>query len=101
MPGERIMGATLLEAGVVPTAPGRFFVASILRSKDYGIDQAAHEMDIPSVELWGFIHGDRPVDAPFARRLSAFTGMSPQFWLNMQAAFELGASSRDFRPESK
>jgi addiction module HigA family antidote len=86
-------GAALLEAGIIPTAPGTFFARRILPAKGQDVPQAAEAMGLQAFILEDLVAGYGEVDADFAVRLSVYTGMSAQSWLNMQDAYRLALSS--------
>lgn len=49
----------------------------------------AHAISVPPRRINEIVHGKRAVSADTALRLSRFFGNSAQFWLNLQARFDL------------
>ncbi|MBE0594540.1 MAG: HigA family addiction module antidote protein [Gemmatimonadales bacterium] len=68
-PGE-ILKEELDEAGVTPT-------------------ELARQIDVPPNQISQIIAGKRAVTGDTALRLGHWFGMEPQFWLNLQGAFDL------------
>ncbi len=75
-----------------PTAPGEMLLEEFL--VPMGVSQrafAAH-LKITTVRLNEIIKGKRGITADTALRLSCALGTSPEFWLNLQIAYDLAAS---------
>lgn len=68
-PGE-ILADELKELGVTPT-------------------ELARQIRVPANRMTQIIHGRRGVTGDTALRLGHWFNTSPQFWLNLQAAYEL------------
>ena len=86
---DKRTGAALLAAGVSPTPPGRFLVRRILSQKGHDLTEAARAMDVSVDELGGIVSGHVTVDTRLANRMAVYAGVSAQFWLNMQDAYNL------------
>ncbi|MFW9621341.1 MAG: HigA family addiction module antitoxin [Macromonas sp.] len=74
--------------GLPPIHPGEF-LAEIL--EDLGLTQAAfaRAIGVSPMRVSHLLHGERPVGAEMALRLGRALGQSPQYWLNLQAAYDL------------
>ena len=73
-PGE-ILKDELAELGVTPTA-------------------FARQIDVPPNRIGQMIAGKRSVTGDTALRFGHWFGVDPQFWLNLQAQFDLVAADR-------
>jgi antitoxin HigA-1 len=75
-------------SGLPPIHPGEF-LAEILQ--DLGMTQAAfaRAIGVSAMRVSHLLHGERPVTAEIALRLGRALGQSPQYWLNLQAAYDL------------
>ena len=73
-PGE-ILADELAELGVTPTP-------------------LARQIDVPPNRLSQIIHGRRGISGDTALRLGHWFGTSPQFWLNLQSAWNLRRAQR-------
>jgi addiction module HigA family antidote len=80
-----------------PIHPGEILLEEFLKAYDPPVTQveAAQRMHIPAVRLNQFIRGNRGVTPDTALRLSDLTGTSPEFWLNVQARYDLWYAQRD------
>ena len=51
--------------------------------------ELARQIDVPANRIGQIIAGKRAVTGDTALRLGHWFGMEPQFWLNLQSAYEL------------
>ena len=56
--------------------------------------QFTRESTWPTNRVTGILNGTRAVTGDTALRLAHFFGTSPQFWLNLQALYELRLAER-------
>ena len=68
-PGE-ILADELIELGVTPS-------------------ELSRQINVPANRLSQIIHGRRGITGDTALRLGHWFGMSAQFWLNLQSAYEI------------
>jgi antitoxin HigA-1 len=64
---------------------------------DYGLTQyaLANALKIPHSRLTDIIKGRRGISADTALRLARFYGNDAQFWLNLQAQYDLAVADAD------
>jgi antitoxin HigA-1 len=57
----------------------------------YGIsaNQLARDIDVPPNRVSEIVAGRRSISADTALRLGTYFGIDPQFWLNLQADYDL------------
>jgi len=74
--------------GLPPIHPGKFLRETI---EELGISQAqlARAIGVSSMRVSHVINGTRPVTAELALLFGQALGQSPQYWLNLQAAYDL------------
>ena len=53
----------------------------------------AHELHVPANRITAIINGSRSITADTALRISRFFGTTPEFWLNLQTAYDLKLAS--------
>jgi len=72
-----------------PIHPGEILEEEFL--KPFGITQyrLAKDMSVPPRRVNEIVQGTRGVSADTALRLGRYFGVSPQFWLNLQARYDL------------
>ncbi len=51
--------------------------------------RVAKDIGVPAMRVSQIIRGQRAITADTALRLARYTGTSPQFWLNLQLAYDL------------
>ena len=74
--------------GMRPVHPGEILSEEL---KELGISAnvLAKALDVPANRITLILNGQRGVTANTALRLSRYFGTTPQFWLNLQKAYEL------------
>ena len=72
-----------------PVHPGDILLEEFL--EPLGISQYRLAMDtsVPPRRINEIVHGKRSVTADTALRLARYFGTSPEFWLNLQARYDL------------
>ena len=81
--------------------PGEILSEDFLIPMGISPYRLAKETHIDQKRISDIIHGRRAVSADTALRLGRFFRTSPQFWLNMQAHYDLEAREREMRAELK
>lgn len=78
----------MVKNGLDPIHPGEF-LSEILREQ--GVSQAAfaRAIGVSAMRVSHVIRGARPVTADLALRFGKAFGQSPEYWLNLQSAFDL------------
>ena len=72
-----------------PILPGEVLLEEFLKPMAISQNQLAREIDIPVSRVADIIHGKRAITADTALRLGEYFGMSAEFWLSLQASFDL------------
>ena len=74
---------------IPPIHPGEILKEEFL--DEMGITQykLAKDINVPARRINEIVHGKRAITADTALRLGRFFGMSPQFWINLQAHYDL------------
>lgn len=69
--------------------PGEILLEEFL--KPYGISQnrLSGDIDIPTSRVSEIINGQRSITADTALRLAVYFKTTPEFWLNLQMAYDL------------
>lgn len=89
-----------------PIHPGEI-LADELKEIDLTAKKLADVIDVPPNRLYQILAGKRNMTADTALRLAQYFGISADFWMNLQSAYELdlarqqvGKNSRACRTES-
>ena len=72
-----------------PIHPGEVLLADFLEPLGISQYRLAHSLSVPPRRINEIVHGARAVTADTALRLARFFGVSEQFWLNLQARYDL------------
>ena len=83
-----------------PIHPGEH-LAEALGELGISAAELARQLAIPTNRITAIINGQRAVTADTALRLSHYLGMSAQFWLNLQALYELRLAENEKGTEIK
>jgi addiction module HigA family antidote len=79
-----------------------------LKPLGLSVNALAIALRVPATRIGAIVKGERAVTADTALRLARFFGTSPEFWMNMQAMYDLtkarleigGAIARDVQPRA-
>lgn len=72
-----------------PTSPGEMLLEEFLRPAGLSQVDAARRMGIPLNRLNEVIHGKRGISADTALRLAQLLNTTPEFWMGLQADWDL------------
>jgi addiction module HigA family antidote len=76
---------------MTPTHPGEILLEEFLGPMGVSQYRLARDIGVPPRRINEIVHGDRAVTANTALRLGRYFGTSAQFWLNLQAHYDLEA----------
>src|SRR6267143_5830045 len=82
-----------IKHGLPPVHPGEFLKEAL---EELGTSQAefARAIGVSPMRISHIVKGTRPVTAELALLLGRAFGQSPQYWLNLQAAYDLKTAER-------
>lgn len=83
-----------------PTHPGEMLLEEFLKPMQLTQVVAAARMKIPVNRLNEIVRGKRGVTADTALRLAKLLKKSPEFWMNLQTAWDLYHASRSLERAS-
>ena len=72
-----------------PTHPGEMLLEEFLKPLNLTQTELATRISVPLNRVNEIVKGKRGITADTALRLARLFGMDPQFWLNLQAAWDL------------
>lgn len=84
------------KSGLPPIHPGEF-LAEIL--SELGVSQAefARTIGVSTMRVSHVVRGTRPVTAELALLFGKAFGQSAEYWMNLQAAYDLARARKDTR----
>ena len=74
--------------GMRPVHPGEI-LGEELQELGMSANALARALSVPTNRITAILKGQRGISADTALRLSHYFGTTPQFWMNLQQAFEL------------
>jgi antitoxin HigA-1 len=74
-----------------PIHPGQILKRE-MEARDLSANRLSLELRVPSGRITQIINGKRGISAETALRLSRYFGNSAQFWLNLQARYDLAVA---------
>ncbi|HOU21705.1 MAG TPA: HigA family addiction module antitoxin [Kiritimatiellia bacterium] len=72
-----------------PVHPGEILMEEFLTPMGISQYRLSRDISVPPRRINEIVHGTRSVTADTALRLGKYFGVSPQFWMNLQAHFDL------------
>jgi addiction module HigA family antidote len=82
-----------MQTGLRPIHPGEF-LAEILNELEISQAAFARLIDVAPMRISHVIGGSRPVTADLALRFAKAFNQTPQYWLNLQTAYDLAVPRR-------
>lgn len=88
----------MIKSGLPPIHPGEFLAETL---EELGVSQAqfARAIGVSPMRISHVINGTRPVTAELALLFGRALDQSPQYWLNLQAAYDLKAAETTIRKQ--
>jgi antitoxin HigA-1 len=87
-----------IKNGLTPIHPGEF-LREIL--EELGISQAAfaRNLGVSTMRISHIVNGKRPVTAEMALLFGKIFKQTPQYWLNLQADYDLKSAEKALKPK--
>jgi len=85
-----------MKSGLPAIHPGEF-LKEILEDRGVSQAQFARAVGVSAMRISHIVKGTRPVTAELALLFGRALGQSPQYWLNLQAAYDLKVAERLIR----
>jgi addiction module HigA family antidote len=79
--------------------PGEILQEEFMDPLGLSAYRLAKDIDVPQTRIAAIVHGRRGVTPDTAARLGRYFRTSAEFWLNLQAAYDLEELERDKRAE--
>lgn len=77
-----------------PVHPGEILREDLMAPLDLSINGLARDLRVPVTRMSEIVNGRRSVTADTALRLARYFGTTPQFWMNLQAGYDLDVTTR-------
>lgn len=69
--------------------PGEVLLEEFMKPRGITQYRVAKDIHVSARRINEIVHGSRAVSADTALRLGRYFGVAPQFWLNLQAGYDL------------
>jgi antitoxin HigA-1 len=87
---------------LIPVAhPGEFLQLEFLEPLGMSVNALAQALYVPTPRINDVVRGRRAISAGTALRLARYLGTSAQFWMNLQADYDLRIASRSAAEQIK
>ena len=96
---RRIVDFSDLASGrrLPPVHPGEILRDELLIPMGISVYELANAIKVPRSRANDIVLGRRAVTTDTAMRLGRYFGMSPEFWINLQARYDLDVADRTLR----
>lgn len=79
----------MFKNGMRPVHPGEILREDYLAELDISANALSHALKVPAPRINDIVRERRGISADTALRLARYFDTTPQFWLNLQTAFDL------------
>ncbi len=87
------------KATLPPVHPGEILREDLMRPSGISINRLARDLRVPVTRISEIVNYRRGISADTALRLSRYFGSTPEFWMNLQAAYDLEVAERETKRE--
>ncbi len=77
-----------------PVHPGEILRDDLMVPLRLSINQLARDLRVPVTRMSEIVNGRRSVSADTALRLARYFSTTPEFWVNLQSAYDLDVAKR-------
>ena len=84
-----------------PVHPGEILLEQFLKPMGMSQNRLAIEISVPPRRINEIVKGNRRVTADTAMRLAIFFDMTPQYWLGLQADYDLDVARDELEEKIK
>jgi addiction module HigA family antidote len=77
-----------------PVHPGEILREDLLKPLGISINRLGRDLRVPVTRMSEIVNGRRGITADTALRLARYFRTTPEFWMNLQASFDLDVAQR-------
>ena len=81
--------------------PGEILLEEFLVPLGISQNRLSRDINVPVGRINDIVHGRRSITANTALKLGKYFGNSPEFWMGLQAEYDLRKARRDYWPGEK
>ena len=79
---------------VPPVHPGEILREDLMAPLGLSINRLARDLRVPVTRMSEIVNGRRSITADTALRLARYFSTTPEFWVNLQSAYDLDVATR-------
>ena len=84
-----------------PIHPGEILVEEFMKPLGLNAHKLALALRVPANRIQAIVSGERGISGDTALRLARYFGVSPEFWMNLQASYEIRVARKEHKRGSK
>jgi len=77
-----------------PVHPGEILREDLMAPLGLSINKVARDLRVPVTRVSEIVNGRRSITADTALRLARYFSTTPEFWVNLQSAYDLDVATR-------
>jgi addiction module HigA family antidote len=77
-----------------PVHPGEILREDLMAPLGLSINRVARDLRVPVTRMSEIVNGRRSITADTALRLARYFSTTPEFWVNLQSAYDLEVATR-------
>ena len=81
-----------------PITPGEILLEEFMKPLGISQNKLARDIDVPVVRVNTIVRGRRAITPDTALRLARYFGVTAEFWVNLQARYDLKVARRELGP---
>jgi len=78
-----------------PIHPGEVLLEDLMKPLEISINRLARDLRVPVTRISEIVNCRRGISADTALRLARYFGSTPEFWVNLQTAYDLEVARRE------
>ena len=93
------MARRTIKDRLVAIHPGEFLREDYMKPLSLSMNALALALRVPATRISEIVNERRGITADTAIRLGIYFGTAPDFWINMQTAYDMAIAQRDLMPK--
>ena len=81
--------------------PGEILFEEFMKPLEVSQNRLSRDINVPVGRINDIVHGRRSITANTALRLAKFFGTTPEFWMGLQAEYDLRWTRRNIWPKEQ
>ena len=82
-----------------PIHPGEILLEEFMKPLGVSQNKLARDLDVPPKRINAVVNGKSGVTADTALRLAKYFGTTPEFWMNLQALYDIEEAQKLYKKD--